>query len=189
MHPRFELPPAPDNPKDQMAKRPPICHFCGELGHKASFCAKLPPEQREAQMKLDEIKYKQIAMMKQQHHQQPYNHHLQQKLQSQMREQQQQEGENGGPPQSTPPIAPHQPQPPFQTYNPQFPPPPMNSGPGINPGQMHQPRAPRALEEITCFKCGNKGHYANKCPKGHLAFLSSAHTTKPRYQSQQPPYP
>lgn len=28
------------------------------------------------------------------------------------------------------------------------------------------------LESITCFKCGSKGHYANKCPKGHLAFLA-----------------
>lgn len=33
---------------------------------------------------------------------------------------------------------------------------------------MHKP-----LEEVTCFKCGTKGHYANKCPKGHLAFLSN----------------
>lgn len=30
----------------------------------------------------------------------------------------------------------------------------------------------RPLEQVTCFKCGEKGHYANKCPKGHLAFLS-----------------
>lgn len=22
------------------------------------------------------------------------------------------------------------------------------------------------------FQCGTKGHYANKCPKGHLAFLA-----------------
>lgn len=32
---------------------------------------------------------------------------------------------------------------------------------------------PKPLEEITCYKCGAKGHYANKCPKGHLAFLST----------------
>lgn len=44
MHPRFELPPAPEIPKDQLLKRPPTCHFCGELGHKASYCVNMPPE-------------------------------------------------------------------------------------------------------------------------------------------------
>lgn len=35
------------------------------------------------------------------------------------------------------------------------------------------PRPPlKKLEDVTCYKCGSKGHYANKCPKGHLAFLS-----------------
>lgn len=32
----------------------------------------------------------------------------------------------------------------------------------------------RPMDQITCYKCGEKGHYANKCPKGHLAFLSPA---------------
>ena len=36
------------------------------------------------------------------------------------------------------------------------------------------PRVHRPLDQVTCFKCGEKGHYANRCPKGHLAFLSSA---------------
>nr|XP_061805242.1 cleavage and polyadenylation specificity factor subunit 4 isoform X3 [Nerophis lumbriciformis] len=33
-------------------------------------------------------------------------------------------------------------------------------------------RGPRPLDQVTCYKCGEKGHYANKCNKGHLAFLS-----------------
>lgn len=33
-------------------------------------------------------------------------------------------------------------------------------------------RNPRPLDQVTCFKCGEKGHYANKCPKGNYAFLS-----------------
>lgn len=198
MHPRFELPPAPDNTKE-LTKRPPICHFCGELGHKASFCQKLPPEQREAQLKHDELKYRQIALMKQ--HQQPvYNHHLQQKIQSQLREQQENAEENdsnsdqssntGNPQQNQGPTLSHPP--PFQQ--------PFHHGGGgggrfphhnnFHPRQPMQPRMARPLEEITCFKCGLTGHYANRCSKGYLAFLSSGHQ-RPRYdgpnQNQPPP--
>lgn len=48
-----------------------------------------------------------------------------------------------------------------------------------HPHQLKQQTQPkekvhRQLNEVTCFKCGEKGHYANKCPKGHHAFLSSA---------------
>jgi cleavage and polyadenylation specificity factor subunit 4 len=39
------------------------------------------------------------------------------------------------------------------------------------PGLKHDLRP---LDQVTCFKCGDKGHYANRCPKGHLAFLSSS---------------
>ena len=38
----------------------------------------------------------------------------------------------------------------------------------------------KPLEEVTCFKCGCKGHYANKCPKGHLAFLSQSQNPLPQ---------
>ncbi|XP_043941061.1 putative cleavage and polyadenylation specificity factor subunit 4-like protein isoform X2 [Protopterus annectens] len=29
----------------------------------------------------------------------------------------------------------------------------------------------RPLEQVTCFKCGDKGHYANKCGKKHVGVL------------------
>ncbi|XP_053309671.1 putative cleavage and polyadenylation specificity factor subunit 4-like protein [Spea bombifrons] len=30
----------------------------------------------------------------------------------------------------------------------------------------------RPLGQVTCFKCGDRGHYANKCSKGRFAFLA-----------------
>lgn len=44
MHPRFELPAPPEQTKDQ--KRLPVCHYCSEVGHKASSCNKIPPDVR-----------------------------------------------------------------------------------------------------------------------------------------------
>ncbi|XP_052791226.1 cleavage and polyadenylation specificity factor subunit 4-like isoform X2 [Mya arenaria] len=32
---------------------------------------------------------------------------------------------------------------------------------------------PARLEHVICFKCGEKGHYANRCTKSDLAFLQS----------------
>lgn len=162
MHPRFELPPPPtEAQKEQMGKRPPICHYCGELGHKANSCLKLPPEQREAQLRQDEMKYKQMQMMKQQ----PYNHHIQQRLQGQMLN-----DENGSA--NNPP-----PNQPFNNHPNQF-----------NPTMPPPVRVQRPLEEITCFKCGNKGHYANRCVKGHLAFLS-ANANQMHNPMRRPPPP
>lgn len=66
------------------------------------------------------------------------------------------------------------------------PPTPIGLGQNMNgnnmppePNMQNDPNAmgrlpPKPLEEVTCFKCGTKGHYANRCPKGHLAFLSQA---------------
>ncbi|XP_052889268.1 cleavage and polyadenylation specificity factor subunit 4 [Anopheles moucheti] len=124
MHPRFELPPPPEI-KDQTPKRPTTCHYCGEVGHKASYCPKMPQEQREATQRMEDAKYRALGY---------YKHRIHQ------------DSANAGP----------------------------GAGGGGEEGNfMPQKPPPRPIEEITCFKCGIKGHYANKCTKGPLAFLSN----------------
>lgn len=143
MHPRFELPPASD-PKE-LPKRPPVCHNCGDLGHKASHCPKLPPEQRELERQ-NTLKNT------------TYNHHAQQRLISHMKDQKDLPDNNSeAPPAEMPNPHPHpHPRPHHPKWN----------NPGHHSHHHNQPRPPfqpRKLEEITCFKCGMKGHYANRC--------------------------
>lgn len=110
MHPKFELP--IQDPAQQAKKATMLCHYCGEPGHKAAACNKMPQEMKEEQQmnRLQTI-------------------HTIQSIQTQV----------------------------TQLY-----------------GQDFGSKAYRPLEQVTCFKCGEKGHYADKCPKGHLAFLSTA---------------
>lgn len=114
MHPRFELPAADATQRDPK-KLLIVCHFCGDPGHKALFCHKMPQEMRENEARLQE--------------------------------QRAANGEDGQLPASL-----------------------LKSG--LKP-----------LEEVTCYKCGCKGHYANKCPKGHLAFLTLSQAQKKAAQS------
>lgn len=134
MHPRFELPAPTDlTAKDGLGKARAVltCHFCGETGHKALFCLKLPPELRGEQQALQ--------------------------LQEQQAQQALQRGEIN-----------HLPHPHPIRH-------PMRFGGGDHNSGDAPPRILKPLEEVTCYKCGCKGHYANKCPKGHLAFLSQGH--------------
>ena len=42
---------------------------------------------------------------------------------------------------------------------------------GIGHHNFNEKYQPLPPGEVTCFKCGEKGHYANKCNKGVFAFL------------------
>ena len=39
-------------------------------------------------------------------------------------------------------------------------------------GNMGGDKAFKNIEDIVCYKCGEKGHFANRCTKGLLAFIS-----------------
>lgn len=192
-HPKFDLPVI--DALVQQKKQLYICDFCGEKGHKISSCFKLNPENRQA------YQNKQAALFHQQHHDYPPSfpnsinaadmnpsiktEHpsntdtpgsdpLKPTIEMSIKTEQQQAFNNqvAGFQQSNNPQQIRQP---FQNnfyqsrmqgnhFNHQF-----------NNGQHHHHsfggEKYQAPAEVTCFKCGEKGHYANRCNKGVFAFL------------------
>lgn len=145
VHPRFDLPVLGNDP-NAPKKGNVICHYCNEAGHKIYQCPNMPPEEREGaiQSKLHLIS----------HHNQhnpnpnPSGGDFRQGGFNRGGFHQNQESNN------------------FREGN---------NRDSDNAGfQGRGERPHRPLDQVTCYKCGEKGHYANKCPKGHLAFLSSA---------------
>ncbi|ESO81999.1 hypothetical protein LOTGIDRAFT_135458 [Lottia gigantea] len=102
VHPKFDLP-VTDN-SQQVKKGNLTCHFCGEYGHKAIHCNKMPNQMRNL-LSSENITRAQSRRCQRR-------------------------------------------------------------------TRMAQISLLRPLDQVTCYKCGEKGHYANKCNKGHLAFLS-----------------
>ncbi|XP_065367266.1 cleavage and polyadenylation specificity factor subunit 4 [Calliphora vicina] len=148
MHPRFELPPSADLSKETFQKKVPTCHFCGEFGHKASVCKKNPESNTE------QLTTKPASNARYQNYCGPNNSG---QPSNQHKDTQENLSIEGGNDENTDTTS--------------------NTSAATNNGPPY-PKVSKPLDEITCYKCGNKGHYANKCPKGHLAFLSNHRSHK-----------
>lgn len=170
-HPKFDLP-VPDSAMQQK-KQLYQCDFCGEYGHKVSSCFKLNPENRQ----IYQQKHHHQSFSQNPGHQQQATHNTNGNFNGNGPHSAHLSNGNNEPPQLNQ----------NQNYNPQ------QRQYGYNPhyqnqryqGQYHNNYQnhynnnqggghPVPPQEVTCFKCGDKGHYANKCTKGVYAFLRSS---------------
>ena len=159
VHPRFDL---PSMTESAIAKKGSVvCHNCNEAGHKVYQCPHMSQEERDQHIANKQAMYQRQQQNFQQQNQFDTNSN---------RENQENNGNSSEVKQEN--QAPQQPpQQRFQNHN------QWNRVDGGHIGNPHfqggQPRPHRPLDQVTCFKCGDQGHYANRCPKGHLAFLSA----------------
>ena len=144
-HPRFEIP-APPEQDPRLAKKVVItCHYCGEVGHKVSHCTKMPPDLKEQH--LANSQFFGVGEVK------VYNGYNQ----------------GGHFVRRAPYGRPNMPASAAAAAA-------VAAAAASNSSQSRPEGGKmRNLEDVVCYKCGEKGHFANRCNKGHLAFLSLQH--------------
>ena len=179
-----------------------VCDYCGEKGHKIASCFKLNPEHRQAYQAKREMAIHaadlNTSFNKSENDINGEEHNLENKSDdaNQNKEQLQQQ-QPGGPISrsssfaSNPSMTGYQPRPNFHHHHhhhhghhhghhfQHF-----NNQNHANPGGHYTPLPP---SEVTCFKCGEKGHYANKCNKSVLSFLrggSNPNQNNPSFENQ-----
>jgi len=160
-HPRFEIPVPPDTDSRGGKKVVITCHYCGDVGHKVSTCPKMPADLKEQHMANSPYwnnpgRY------------QGYN--------------QGSNPEGGGGPSfrggyhDRGGYYGHRP------YGRPYQPRPSNRG---SQGDGDEKGSFKNIEDIVCYKCGEKGHFANRCTKGLLAFISLQQNQKQAGENQQ----
>lgn len=160
-HPRFEIP-SSDPIHDRVVRKIITCHHCGQPGHKVFNCAKITPEMKEAYggNSASGRFLARGSTSSQGTIQSVYN-----------------DGDSnksspteiilGGQGKNSRPY----PLRPYQTNRSGA---LSCDGDGGNRGNRHF----RNMDNIICYKCGEKGHFANRCNSGTLSFISIQHNQK-----------
>lgn len=144
IHPRFDLPALETFGVGK--KSSIVCHYCGETGHKVATCPKVPPHEREETLsRVHSTGGDRFRDRDRFREQRERDMETKERDLKEREHSTNRDADRDG----------------------------ASSDIQVNNKAKDRERH-RPLEQVTCYKCGERGHYANKCPKGHLAFLSSA---------------